>query len=177
MDIKSTFRLLLVHLADCHLLPMEWNRGIYIDTCLPFSLRSAPKLFKILADLFSWLLDQQGASPTIHYLDDFLMMGPAGNPTCFNNLNIMTDIAKYLGIPLAMEKLERPSHCLTFLGIVLDMQEKQARLPDDKLMRIKCQLSTWLHQKKATKMEVLSLVGLLQHASKIVRPGHSCAVV
>ncbi|XP_065889728.1 uncharacterized protein [Dysidea avara] len=123
MDIKSAFRLLPVHPADRHLLAMEWNGGIYIDTCLPFSLRSASKLLNILADLFSWLLDQQGASPTIHYLDNFLTMGPAGDPTCFNNLNKMTDIAKYLGIPLAMEKLEVPSHCLTFLGIALAMQK------------------------------------------------------
>ena len=118
MDIKSAFRLLPVHPADRHLLAMEWNGGVYIDTCLPFGLRSASKLFKILADLFSWLLDQQGASPTIHYLDDFLTMGPAGDPTCFNNLNKMIDIAEYLGIPLAMEKTGRtislphlPRHC------------------------------------------------------------------
>ena len=173
MDIKSTFHLLPVHSADHHLLAMEWNWGIYIDTCLPFGLRSAPKLFNILTNLFSWLLDQQGASPTIHYLDDFLMMGPAGDPTCFKNLNKMMDIAEYLGIPLAMEKLEGPSHCLTFLGIVLYTQKMQARLPDEKLMHIKCQPSTWLHRKKETKREILSLVGLLQHASKVVRPGRT----
>ena len=122
MDIKSTFHLLPVHPTDCRLLAMEWNRGIYIDTCLPYGLRSVPKLFNILADLFSWMLDQQGAFPTI-----FLMKGPAGDPTCFNNLNKMMDTAKYLGIPLAMEKLEGPSHCLTFLGIVLDTQKTASK--------------------------------------------------
>jgi len=52
IDIKSAFRLLPVHPTDRHLLAMEWNKGIYIDTCLPFGLRSAPKLYNILADLF-----------------------------------------------------------------------------------------------------------------------------
>jgi len=85
----------------------------------------------------------------------------------------MIDTAKYLGIPLAMEKLEGPSHCLTFLGIALDTQKMQVRLPDDKLKHIKCQLSIWLHRKKATKREILSLVDLLQHASKVVRPGRT----
>jgi len=83
----------------------------------------------------------------------------------------MIDIAKYLGIPLAMDKVEGPSHCLTFLGIILDTQKMQARLPDDKLSRVKQQLSNWLHRKKATKREILSLVGSLQHASKVVKPG------
>ena len=53
IDIKSAFRLLPVHPSDRYLLAMEWNKGIYIDTCLPFGLRSAPKLFNILADFLS----------------------------------------------------------------------------------------------------------------------------
>ena len=51
IDIQSAFRLIPVHPADRHLLVMEWKGSIHIDTCLPFGLRSAPKLFNILADL------------------------------------------------------------------------------------------------------------------------------
>ena len=47
----------------------------------------------------------------------------------------------------------------------------EARLPDEKLQRIRSLLSTWLHKQKATKREILSLVGLLQHATKVVKPG------
>jgi len=93
IDIKSAFCLLPVHPFDRHLLAMKWNKGIYIDTCLPFGLRSAPKLFNILADLFTWILDQQAASPTIHYLDDYLTMGPTGKSNCYNNLKTMINIA------------------------------------------------------------------------------------
>ena len=38
----------------------------------------------------------------------------------------------------------------------------EARLPDDKLLRIRTQLVAWLGKEKATKREILSLVGLLQ---------------
>ena len=86
---------------------MEFTLTLYLP---PIGLRLTPKLFNILENLFSWIIDQQGTSPTIYYLDDFLTMGPAGDPTCFNNLNKMMDIAKYLEIPLTMEKLEGPSH-------------------------------------------------------------------
>ena len=55
IDIKSAFRLLPVHPADRHLLAVEWQNKIFINTCLPFGLRSAPKLFNILADLLSWI--------------------------------------------------------------------------------------------------------------------------
>ena len=58
VDIKHTFHLLPIHPADRHLLTMELNQSIYIDTCLPFGLRSAPKLCNILADLLSWITTQ-----------------------------------------------------------------------------------------------------------------------
>jgi len=49
-----------------------------------------------------------------------------------------------LGIPLALEKVEGPSQCLTFLGITLDTKLMLARLPDDKLFQIRSQVAAWL---------------------------------
>ena len=61
IDIKTAFRLISVHPADHHLLAMEWQGVIYIDTCLPFALRSAQKLFNVLADLLEWISLNQGS--------------------------------------------------------------------------------------------------------------------
>ena len=60
VDIKSAFRLLPVHPSDWHLIAMKWNHQIYIDACLPFGLRSVPKLFNILADLLTWIAQRNG---------------------------------------------------------------------------------------------------------------------
>ena len=173
VDIKNAFRLLPVHPADRHMLAMNWNNQIYIDTCLPFGLCSVPKLFNILADLLSWILAVRGVSPILHYLDDFLIMGPPTSSKCLENLNIIKEVCLQLGIPLALEKLEGPSQSLTFLGIILDTEHMEARLPDAKLSRIRHQLTAWLGKKRATKRQILSLVGLLQHATKVVRPGRT----
>ncbi|XP_065918904.1 uncharacterized protein [Dysidea avara] len=173
LDIKNAFRLLPIHPADRHLLTMRWNNHLYIDTCLPFGLRSAPKLFNILADLLTWLLERQGVSPVIHYLDDFLTMGPALSGKCQENLAAIQHLCTDLGIPLAPEKLEGPTTCLTFLGIEIDTHLSLARLPKDKLTRIKSELRLWLKKRRATKRQILSLVGLLQHASKVVVPGRT----
>ena len=52
VDIKNAFRLLPVYSADRCLLGMKWKNMVYIDTYyLPFGLRSAPRLFNILATL------------------------------------------------------------------------------------------------------------------------------
>ena len=100
IDVKSAFRLLPVHPADRHLLSMKWNNQIFIDTCLPFGLQSAPKLFNVLANLLSWILEQQQVTPVMHYLDDFFTLGPCDSPLCANNLQ-----SSSLGIPLALEKI------------------------------------------------------------------------
>ena len=112
---------------------MRWNNQIYFDTCLPFGLRSAPKLFNVLADLLSWILMQHGISPLVHYLDDFLTMGPADSTICHDNFSTIQRFCQELGIPLASDKLVGPSHSLTFLGIELDTVRMEARLPEDKL--------------------------------------------
>ena len=169
IDIKSAFRLMPVHPADRHLLAMEWKSGVFIDACLPFGLRSSPKLFNILADLLAWILEQQGVSYLLHYLDDFLTIGRPLTSECLNNLTRMKQVCQLLNVPLAIEKVEGPSTCLDFLGILLDTVRMEARLPDDKMSRLKAEVISWLDKCKATKRQILSLVGLLQHAAKVVR--------
>ena len=72
-------------------------------------------------------------------------------------------------MPLAIERVEGPSTHLTFLGITMDVIHKEACLPDDKIARIKQMTTLWLTKKNATKW--VSLIGLLQHATKVVKYG------
>ena len=44
----------------------------------------------------------------------------------------------------------------------------EACLPLEKLDRMRETVALWLPKKKAAKRDILSLVGLLQHATKIV---------
>ena len=68
-----------------------------------------------------------------------------------------------------MEKAEGPSTCLSFLGIILDTTRIQAQLPHEKLQWLSQTIQEWLDRKKATEREIPSLVGSLQHATKIVQ--------
>ena len=115
------FRLLLIHLTDHHLLAMHWKQRLYIDTCLPFGFRFASKLFNILADLLSWIILQQGASFLLHYLDNFLTIGPPSSDICRTNLNIIMRTCKELGVSLALEKIKVSATFLPLLGIFLDL--------------------------------------------------------
>lgn len=69
--------------------------------------------------------------------------------------------------------MEGPTQSLTFLSITLDTFCVKARLPPVKLQGIRNQVAARLRKKNATKRDILSLVGLLQHATKVVTPGRT----
>ncbi len=83
------------------------------------------------------------------------------------------EVCQRLGVPLAAEKVEGPSRGLTFLGIFLDTVKLELRLPEDKLRRLSSLIKTWQGRKSCTKRRLLSLIGHLQHACRVVRPGRS----
>ena len=63
--------------------------------------------------------------------------------------------------------MKGPSTSLSFLSITIDAIYMQLHLPQDKLQRIRDLIT----EKSATKREILSLVGLLQHATEVVHCG------
>ena len=173
LDIESAFRNIPVHPHDRHLLGMLWESQLYIDTVLPFGLRSAPKIFNAIADGLQWVALERGVSNLDHFLDDFIITGKPNTDECKNNLQLLVHTCAILNLPLALSKLDGPTTCLTFLGIVLDTQLLQMRLPNEKLLRLKSTLSKWGGLKCCIKKELQSLIGLLHDASIVIRPGRT----
>ena len=86
VDIKSAYRIIPVHPEDRPLLGMRWREALYVDSALPFGLRSAPKLFNSVADVLEWKLKHMGIQQVFHYLDDFLIVAPPHSPCCKEEL-------------------------------------------------------------------------------------------
>ena len=89
------------------------KRLSYIDSTLPFGLRSAPppppppppKVFNAVADPMQWILEQHGVKvkPMLHCLDDFLIIGTR---ECKQALETALGLCRRLGIPLSVHKTE-----------------------------------------------------------------------
>ena len=173
LDIKSAYHIIPVHPADHHLLGLAWEGKLYVDATLPFGLRSAPKIFNAVADALQWILESHGIPLILHYLDDFITLGPPGSDQCAINCHITSTICELLGVPLAQEKCEGPCTCLHYLGFELDTVKMEVRLPKVKLDHLLHLLSQWKNRKVCTKQDLDSLIGQLQHASAVVKPGHS----
>ena len=171
VDVAHAFRNIPVHPDDRHLLGMCWGNKVYIDLTLPFGLRSSPKIFTAVADALEWIFLHLGVSWSTHYMDDFLTMGQPDTTECRENLNSILRICEWLGVPLKAEKIEGPASVLTFLGITLDTELREIRLPEKKLEDLKSLLGMWKTKKACKKRELLSLVGKLSHACKVVQAG------
>lgn len=150
---------------------MLWCGDLYIDTVLPFGLRAAPKIFNAIADALEWILLNSGVTNLMHYLDDFLTIGSPQSLECSENLQVITTTCKTLGLPLKVEKVEGPATSLTFLGILLDTQKMEMRLPEAKMKELQDILAAWSSKKTVRKRDLLSLIGKLSHAAKIIIPG------
>ena len=173
MDLLSAYRQVPIHNADSLLLGLEWDGRTYIDKALPFGLRSAPKLFSAVADGLAWAFECEGIQNSLHYLDDFLFWGPPESPSCVQALSRATALCSRLGLPVASHKTVQPSTSLTFLGIEIDSQWQELRLPNYKLIHLRATLAQWERRRSATKHELQVLIGQLNHAAAVVRPGRS----
>ena len=172
INIQSAYyKIVPVHPQDQPLLGVRWQGSVYVHAMLAFELRSAPKIFTALADALQWILQCRGVTFVWHYIDNFIVCGPPTSPECHRSLQIMMSTCEELGVPLAKHKVAGPASCMTVLGIEIDTEAGQLRLPGDKLQRLKALLVSWQHRKQCSRRELESLVGLLNHACKVVRPG------
>ena len=72
---------------------------------------------------------------------------------------------------MAGHKGEGPTTVLTFLGFELDTEQLVVRLPDKKLQKTRALVQDWVGKKACRKRDLESLLGHLQHAATVVRPG------
>ena len=173
VDIAHAYRNIPVHPQDRTLLGMLWANHLYVDTVLPFGLRSAPKIFCAVLDAVEWILQKQGITSCLHYIDNFITFEAADSPQCNKNLQLIIAICQELSLPLQPEKLEKLT-VTSFLGVEFNSTNMTMKLPDVKKACLQLLIDTWLHTRRAAReREMLLLIGELAHAYKVVRPGRT----
>ena len=173
-DVESAYRNVAMRPDERYLFGMRWRDLFFIDLALPFNLRSAPLIFNSIADMVEWILKvNYSVRYLLHYLDDFLSLGPAGSSACADSITIARSVFSRLGLPLHPSKCEGPTPVLIFLGIELISPIQTARLLHDKLISTLELLYQWASKKWCTRTELKSLIGSLHHVTKVVPPGRT----
>ena len=118
-------------------------------------------------------MQQRGVQQVFHYIDDFITIGAPKTGECEWNVRIMHEVCQELGLPVAEEKNEGPTSSLQFLGLELDTEAMEIRLPHSKLVQLQAMLAAWRERKACKKRDLLLLIGILSHAAKAVRAGRT----
>ena len=77
------------------------------------------------------------------------------------------------GAPVEEEKSEGPATTIPFLGIEIDSMAMELRLPQEKLTQLQRVLSQWRGKKVCLKRDLLSIIGSLSQACKVVKSGRA----
>ena len=173
VDIRDAFKLVPIHESLWPFHGVKWNNKYYFYTRLVFGSRSSPKIFDSLSEAVCWILQNNyGIQHVLHLLDDFLTIdAPDSVPE--RTMAILTLVFKQLGIPLSTHKTVGPTTVLEYLGIILDSCRMEAQLPSDKVLRISEILKSLMTKKTCTKQELLSLLGHLNFACRVIYPGRA----
>ncbi|XP_057175508.1 uncharacterized protein LOC130545160 [Triplophysa rosa] len=165
-----------IHLKFCHLFCIRWREKFYFSVRLTFGCRSSPKIFDMLSEAICWILSNNYAIPyLIHLLDDFLIISPPESVPAVHLTKVQEVFAK-IGVPLAQEKTAGPSTSIEFLGIKLDMLKFQASLPKEKIDRTILIASSLIDTPYFSKRELLSILGHLNFAMRIILQGRPFVV-
>ncbi|XP_053392697.1 uncharacterized protein LOC128555162 isoform X1 [Mercenaria mercenaria] len=172
-DIQSAFRIIPVHPDDRSLLGFKWSNQFYYDKCLPMGASSSCQIFETFSTALKWIAKNKfGIRCIVKILDDFLFIAPTF-AEAQKALSSFCKMCNILGVPLNADKTFAPSTVMTFLGITLDSVLMQARLPDDKLAKAASLLQELCNKNTCTLRVLLSLIGLLNFACSVVKPGRA----
>ena len=172
-DIVDAFKLIPIHPSLWHLYGFKWSDKYYFYTKLAFGCRSSPKIFDQLSQAVCWIaFNNYQVEEILHLLDDFLTIDwPDFDAD--RTMAILHHLFAILGIPLSPTKTMGPLTTIEYLGIILDTVLMQARLPLDKLSRLNSLIVKYFDKRTCTKRELLSILGHLNFACRVVVPGRT----
>ena len=173
-DVRAAFKLVPVRPEDRPLLGLVWQGKYYYEVVLPFGLRTSGYRWEEFAEALHFLCTEHlGIELVFHYVDDFLFVAPpADGVRAERERQAFEALCRILGVPIADEKTVGPATRCVFLGIEIDTDKMECRLTDKRVGKLRSLLQAWAaadHQ--FTFEELASLVGKLEFATTVIRPG------
>ena len=171
-DIEKAFRLIPIHPDDQHLFCIYWNGELFMDRALQMGCSSSCQIFQAFASAISWIGRVKLNVPNVSYLDDFLL-GSQNKRLGKIELQKFLDMCKDIGIPMSEKKTYLPDTTMVFLGIEIDTQKREVRLPLDKVEQCANEIKVLLKRDKTRLRYLQSIIGLLNFACQVVVPGRA----
>lgn len=169
VDLASAYRAVLIHPDNRQYFGLMKGDDILVDNFLCFGCKAAPFIFNRITDSVCRYLRDIGVE-CYNYLDDIVCLTDSYEQGVQHQLFIIRLLRK-LGFYIAWQKVSSPSCKCVYLGVELNTEDMYMRLPDQKIDKLRKELKLWRHRRKATRKQLEVLVGLLSHASRVIKGG------
>ena len=172
-DIAEAFRLIPLNPSQYHLTGFTWDKHYYYDKCLPMGASSSCKIFERFSDALKYILQSKfHLKGVTKVLDDFLFVAKT-QEQCQTSLNCFINLCRFLSVPLAPHKTVHPTTKLTFLGIEIDSDAMQTRIPIEKIIEYRETIENFIERDHCTLRDLKSLTGKLQFTTSVIISGRA----
>ena len=170
-DIADALRLIPLHPSQYHLTGFSWEHKYYYDKCLPQGSASSCRIFETFSTSPKRILNNKlGVKRVTKVLDDFFFADDT-ELECSAALSSFIYLCRELGVPIAQHKTAGPSQVITFFGDRIRHASHDCPLPPTKLDTYREDIQNYMTHDKVTLRELKSIIGKLQFASTVVKPG------
>ena len=158
--------------------PTTGEKKYFVDLCLSFGASISCARFQAFSDALKFILDWKLASIYLHppwitnYLDDFLFIALLLS-VCDGAVDVFLEITKKIGCPISLEKTERASVLIVFLGILIDGINLVLSILLEKCNKARGLLTYAISKRKVTIKFVQKLTGTLNFLNKAIVPGRA----
>ena len=160
IDLQDAYQTIPIAKKSRIYLRFLWKGRLYQFTCLPFGLRSSPRIFtKVLKPLLVYL--RALGVRLLVYLDNILIMA-ATPELCLEHTKLTWQLLTDLGFPGNLKKsVLNPKQQTEYLGFLLNSIEMKLFLMEEKLLRSKLEAECLLKSVPVVKM-LASFLGFCQ---------------
>jgi Reverse transcriptase (RNA-dependent DNA polymerase) len=164
-DIESAFKNIATSPYCWWMTIFEYKGRWYVDLRLPFGCRTSPFIFNLFSEGIHWALEKMDW--TVHHvLDDFLGLFPKDTDVEKRSTEFQSLVTGW-GFPIKGSKSLEGTKC-EFLGLEIDTDEMEARLPPDKHSRAITEVANLLGSRSTTFHQLEKTLGFLSFCCQIL---------
>ena len=168
-DLKAAFRRVAISSFDWHLFLFFWRGKYYIDTHLPFGLRTSPRIYNLFAEAIHWVLQYSFGWSLSHYVDDFLGVFPPNTDLAVKS-RLFDEICNDFDFPTEPKK-DKMGTRVNHLGFEVDTVSMTATLSHNKRDRAIKLLHIVISCKTISAKSLETLLGFLNHCCEVIPVG------
>ena len=166
IDIQNAYRNFRSCPLDWSYLCINYDGNTYLDIALPFGTRMSSVYMQRIAWFIVRHLHKHGIL-CILYLDDILL-AHRSDESPFEQFAYVVSTLRHLGLPISYHKLVDPCFSLTWLGFVIDIDERTISIPETKILGLRTVIEDLYHSKHLSLRSLQSLVGKVIHISQVI---------